>query len=62
MCESGTCANEAEFLVDQGFKRIRAVCEKHLKAIGVSDADIPPPCSRRRSPMISSQHWSAIAA
>jgi hypothetical protein len=41
MCQVGTCANEAEFLLKQGTNRIHAVCKKHLTAMGVSDADIP---------------------
>jgi hypothetical protein len=43
MCQVGTCTNEAEFLVEQGADRIRAVCEKHLKALGIADAEVPPP-------------------
>lgn len=41
MCQVGTCADEAEFLVQQGSNRVHAVCEKHLKEMGVCDADIP---------------------
>jgi hypothetical protein len=42
MCEVGSCANEAAFLVRQGHERLRAVCERHLKAMGISDTEIPP--------------------
>lgn len=42
MCQVGGCGDEAEFLVTQGNDRIRAVCKKHLKAMGISDKEIPP--------------------
>ena len=41
MCEVGTCANEAEFLMKQGYDRISVVCDVHLKVVGVTEAEIP---------------------
>ena len=41
MCQVGTCANEAEFLLKRDHERIHAICEKHLNEMGVSDAEIP---------------------
>jgi hypothetical protein len=42
MCEDAACTNEAEYLVRQGTARVRAVCERHLKGMGITEAEIPP--------------------
>ena len=39
MCQVGTCTDKAKFLVKQRNGLVRAVCEKHLKAMGLE----PPP-------------------
>jgi hypothetical protein len=41
LCEVHRCEAPAEFLVKEPHGAVRPLCRRHLKALGVTDEDIP---------------------